>query len=415
MALQKALGVQKLKGKEGEVEVSSLEGKYILLYFSAHWCPPCRQFTPILSKFYKDLKVKRTDFEVVFISSDKTEEQFTEYYKEHPWLALPFSERKLKEKLSRKFKVQGIPSLIILDGEAETINSNARSQVVKDPEGKKFPWAPRKAFEILAETPMFAKDGKELKVDDLKKLEGFALYFSAHWCPPCRAFTPRLVSTYNKMKKNGKSIEIIFVSSDKDESQFQEYYEEMPWARLLFQDPRIAELKELCEVDGIPSLATISKEGKILNKDARGLAADDESGAGFPWVQVQLEACNAFTPNDAVVDALNGDLCVILHLNDAANRETARIEFRKAAEKFSKEVPTDSSPVRFFICDSGEGNELYERVLLAIGAKKGSPGTATVIAMNLPNNRAKHNLSGEISQQNIFDFALAFKKGQDAD
>jgi nucleoredoxin len=30
----------------------------VLIYFSAHWCAPCKQFTPILAKAYKEHKVR---------------------------------------------------------------------------------------------------------------------------------------------------------------------------------------------------------------------------------------------------------------------------------------------------------------------------------------------------------------------
>ena len=29
------------------------EKSLVLFYFSAHWCPPCRGFTPVLKDFYE--------------------------------------------------------------------------------------------------------------------------------------------------------------------------------------------------------------------------------------------------------------------------------------------------------------------------------------------------------------------------
>ncbi len=62
------------------------------------------------------------------------------------------------------------------------------------------------------------------------------LYFSAHWCPPCRNFTPVLAKLYNQWNKDGKQIEIIFVSSDNDLKSYKEYFESMPWISIPFQD-----------------------------------------------------------------------------------------------------------------------------------------------------------------------------------
>jgi len=67
------------------------------LYFSAHWCPPCRGFTPDLADFYNQTKQKVGDkLEIVFISSDRTEGDWKGYFSEMPWLALPFTARDVK-------------------------------------------------------------------------------------------------------------------------------------------------------------------------------------------------------------------------------------------------------------------------------------------------------------------------------
>lgn len=102
-AFQNLIGEKVLtpKGK-GQVDVESLvgEGKVIGLYFSAHWCPPCRGFTPKLADFYKKFRDANGEkLEIVFISSDRDENQFQRYFDEMPWHAIPFNDRDKKVSL----------------------------------------------------------------------------------------------------------------------------------------------------------------------------------------------------------------------------------------------------------------------------------------------------------------------------
>ncbi|KAL9644652.1 hypothetical protein ABK040_015391 [Willaertia magna] len=103
-------------------DLSFLEGKKVLLYFSAHWCPPCRMFTPKLVEMVNTLKEEGNEdkFVVVFISSDQDEQSMFEYMKEEnmPWFALPFGD---KRGLNTKHNVTGIPTVILLDSNMERI------------------------------------------------------------------------------------------------------------------------------------------------------------------------------------------------------------------------------------------------------------------------------------------------------
>jgi thiol-disulfide isomerase/thioredoxin len=92
--------------------------KLIAFYFSAHWCGPCRKFTPMLAEMYTHLKEEfpTHGLEIVFVSSDRDANGFNSYYSSMPWLSIPFeSLSKYKQLLGMKYGVRGIPALVVLD------------------------------------------------------------------------------------------------------------------------------------------------------------------------------------------------------------------------------------------------------------------------------------------------------------
>ena len=62
---------------------------------------------PKLKKAYNKVKDQGKPFEVIFVSSDRTDDSFSDYFKEMPWLAVPFGDSNMRTSLSGHFGVQG--------------------------------------------------------------------------------------------------------------------------------------------------------------------------------------------------------------------------------------------------------------------------------------------------------------------
>ncbi|VDP40690.1 unnamed protein product [Heligmosomoides polygyrus] len=120
-----------LKKKDGSCSEAEevLKDKVVALYFSAHWCPPCRYFTPVLKSFYNEL-LSSEKFEVVFVSSDRTEEDQKKYMEEchGDWYCIPHGSPKCKE-LATKYSVSGIPAPIIIKSDGKEVTKNGRNDV----------------------------------------------------------------------------------------------------------------------------------------------------------------------------------------------------------------------------------------------------------------------------------------------
>lgn len=102
--------------------------KYFAFYRGAGWCGPCRQFSPTLVKFYKEMKPKYANFEVYFISGDKTPAEMKSYAKEagFSWAAVPQARQPQMQIVNRLF-TNLIPQFVVTDGQGNVIIDSAQT------------------------------------------------------------------------------------------------------------------------------------------------------------------------------------------------------------------------------------------------------------------------------------------------
>jgi nucleoredoxin len=105
----------------------------------------------------------------------------------------------------------------------------------------------------------------------LRNVKYFAFYYSASWCPPCRAFTPKLVDFYNDFKSKHPDFELIFVNHDQNEEDMLSYMtnDRMPWPAVRFADIDGTNANKFCG-DGIPDLVLVNANGDVLSDSFNG-------------------------------------------------------------------------------------------------------------------------------------------------
>ncbi|KAI6655621.1 Nucleoredoxin-like [Oopsacas minuta] len=397
-------------GVTKEIETSTLiKDGVIALYFSAHWCPPCRTFTPTLGDWYKKLTSGslKDKLEIVFLSSDQSEEEFKDYYSSMPWCALPYSDREKKAELSKKFGIKGIPSLIFLNAQnGKIITREGREVVNEDPEGEQFPWKPKSISEVLSclEDKLVDNKGGQYKLSEIRKDKYLALYISAHWCPPCKVFTPKLVEAYQKHQDKG--FEVIFISFDRDEESFKDYFETMPWKSANYADanklgPKIA---RRFGVKGIPTLVLMDKNLEVINQNARSFIEHDEKFENFPW------SANICTTLNSEKDFayLVSHPAVLYTVSDESKFNEAMQILDAVSKKFIANKPRDAIINFFCYVDDEKANSACKEFF-----HKGCGGVANQVFIIDPQEQMKNKEPiTKLDVDSIYTQAMSYIEGE---
>lgn len=127
------------------------------------------------------------------------------------------------------------PCVAIVTGDGTELVEENASRLIHTFGAKAYPFSESRFQELLAEEgqrvaaieedmedfvafssesaggKLIKSDGSEVSAETLKSNEVVGLYFSAHWCGPCKQFTPTLAKAYTQLKAAGKKFEIIFM------------------------------------------------------------------------------------------------------------------------------------------------------------------------------------------------------------
>ncbi|KAF5771486.1 putative protein-disulfide reductase [Helianthus annuus] len=299
-----------------QIKISDLEDKTVGIYFSANWYPQCQTFTKLLIQVYDQIQAKKdSKFEIIFVSSDEDLNAFNNFYQSYmPWLAIPFSDLETKKALNKRYDVEGIPCLVILQPHDDASVLHDGVELIYRYGVDVYPFTNERLDELLRQEKekherqtlvnLLTNHDRDFvlahsasnQVVSVSSLLGktIGLYFSAQWCLPSHKFTPKLISIYQKIKQNitqqefNGDFEIIYVSTDHNELEFKSSFSVMPWLALPFGDPTSKNLTKYFDIRGIPSLIIIGPDGKTVTNNGRSLINLYEEEA-YPFTEARVE------------------------------------------------------------------------------------------------------------------------------
>ncbi|XP_077268094.1 nucleoredoxin [Temnothorax americanus] len=323
-------------------------------------------------------KRKRLEVVHVVLWSNATDvldfdESFRAHVADLPWLAVPNRDYERKTRLTRRYRIKtGVPTLILLEASnGSVVTRGGVERTIADPTGAEFPWRPPHPKAALEDGPLLpcgARDSNEPMLHEELRHCFKGVYFSAHWCPPCKAFTPQLVDTYQRIRERGHDFEVIFVSSDRSEDSYNAYTETMPWLRIPFnQEERRRKLARAFDVQAIPTLVILDPRDNIITLDGRAELIEDPEGLNFPWsfrlVNILTEKyATSLHDAPAIILFVEGDDCEI-QFGESVLLPAAQIYRRDQPDYDPNYDDPDDDSLQFYIALDCETSDILREFI----------------------------------------------------
>ncbi|KAJ4960242.1 hypothetical protein NE237_020152 [Protea cynaroides] len=289
-----------------QVKIDNLSGKNIGLYFSAPRPGSCQHFLPVLVDVYNELS-PQGNFEIIFVSEEKDENAFKEYFSKMPWLAIPFSDSERREQVCNALGINVMPCLLIIDGNGAVVTRYGYHEIflfgvegypfteerlellVRQEEESKKTQSLSSILVLKSLDFVVSNDGKKVPISELEG-KTVALYFFLSSPDPFIEFTSILVEVYEKLKKRGENFDVVLVPLDKDhyEEQYKEAFQKMPWLSLPLHDRRCFKLNQYFKFMSHPMLVIIGPDGKTLNPNVAEVVKNHGVQA-YPFTSERLQ------------------------------------------------------------------------------------------------------------------------------
>jgi peroxiredoxin len=106
-------------------------------------------------------------------------------------------------------------------------------------------------------------DGRTVSLADFRGQKNIVVAFWASWCGPCRLEMPVLIEFYKKNHSDASDFEILAVSIDEDTKEAENFAAAQKLNFPVLLDPA-QKMANAYEVEGIPTMFVIGKNGRIL-------------------------------------------------------------------------------------------------------------------------------------------------------
>ena len=136
------------------------------------------------------------------------------------------------------------------------------------------------------------------------------LYFGAAWCPPCRAFSPKLSEF---AQRHAEDFSVVFCSADRSLAQYREFLGKKKFLAVPFASPARTQLLEYFKISSFPTLIVVdarTPDLKVVTRWGR-LAIQNESAPGS-LVSQWLSGSNGLISNKTAKLLLIPVICTLL-------------------------------------------------------------------------------------------------------